>query len=129
MTKYLTKQEVYLLHKAIMKKHGDEEQAGIRDKAVFESALERPKAHYFGEEQYPDIFDKAAVFLDSLTNNHPFHNGNKRTAYAATKAFLKLNGYHLRMPTEEGIDFMVGVAQKKYEVPKEIASILRQYCI
>jgi death-on-curing protein len=63
MTRYLTGQEVYLLHKAIMKKHGDEEQAGIRDRGIFESALERSKAHYFGEEQYPDIFDKAAFYF------------------------------------------------------------------
>lgn len=129
MTRYVTKQEVYVLHKIIMKKHGDEEQAGIRDQGIFESALERPKANYFGEEQYPDLFDKAAVLLDSLTNNHPFHNGNKRTAYATTKAFLKLNGYHLRMTTEEGIAFMVGVAQKTHEVPKQIASILKEHSV
>jgi death-on-curing protein len=66
--------------------------------------------------------------IEDVSFGNVIHNGNKRTAYAATKAFLKLNGDHLRMPTEEGIDFMVGVAQKKYEVPKEIASILKQYC-
>jgi death-on-curing protein len=128
-TNYLTEKEVEVLHLAIMKKHNDLEQAGIRDHGLFQSAVLRPQTGFGETDIFPTHFQKAAALLDGLVNNHPFHNGNKRTAWVATKAFLKLNGFHLKMTTEEGIDLMVNVATKKYPFPDGLANELEKYSL
>lgn len=84
MIKYLTKEEVIAGHYFIMKKMGDIKQAGVKDHSLLESAIHRPQHSVFGEDAYPTIIEKAAAMMDSLAKNHSFHNGNKRTAYAAT---------------------------------------------
>jgi death-on-curing protein len=126
-TNYLTEKEVEVVHLAIMKKHDDLDQAGIRDRGLFQSAVLRAQTGFGDKDVFPNLFQKAAALLDGLVNNHPFHNGNKRTAWVATKAFLKLNGYHLKMTTEEGIDLMLNVATKKYSFPDGLANELEKY--
>lgn len=108
---FLTKEEVVSAHYFMMKRMNDVEQAGVKDHGLLESAVHRPQQSIFGEDAYPDLFDKAAAMLESLVKNHCFHNGNKRTAYLATKSFLMLNGYHLRMDRAYAVEFIVGVAQ------------------
>lgn len=124
---YLTEKEIEVLHLAIMKKHNDLDQAGIRDEGLFQSAMYRPQTEFGSTDLLPTMFEKAAALLDGLVNNHSFHNGNKRTAWVATKAFLKLNGYHLKMTTQEGVDFMVNVATNKYSFPEGLANELEKY--
>ncbi len=64
-----------------------------RNKQLLESALGRPFQSVFGQEAYPGIVEKAAALFHSLISNHPFYNGNKRTAVLAMDAFLMGNGY------------------------------------
>lgn len=116
--------EVIEIHKAIIKRAGTK--AGVRDFSLLHSAVERPRATYGGQDLYPTIFLKAAAFLQSLSMNHPFTDGNKRTAWLSTKRFLRVNGYHLKAGRYEAADFMVRVDNSRLELGK-ISSWLRRH--
>jgi death-on-curing protein len=74
--------------------HKDPVSAGeYRNRQLLESALGRPFQSAGGQEAYPTIVEKAAALFHSLISNHPFHNGNKRTAVLSMDAFLMGNGY------------------------------------
>ena|SRR3990167_3104529 len=103
--------EVVEIHKAIIKRAGTK--AGIRDFSLLHSAVERPKATFQGQDLYPTIFFKAAALLQSLCMNHPFTDGNKRTAWMTTKRFLHVNKYHLKSTRKEAADFMIWVDNQK----------------
>ncbi|MNI74852.1 hypothetical protein D3C73_1309630 [compost metagenome] len=64
--------------------------------------------------------------MESLVKNHCFRNGNKRTAYLATKSFLLLNGYHLRMERKPAVEFIVDIAKGLYTL-EETASTLKEH--
>jgi death-on-curing protein len=82
--------------------------AGIRDSGMFESAMQRaPNLAAYGE---PDFADLAAAYGVGLAKNHPFLDGNKRTAFVATELFLVLNGYHLNASDVECVMTMLDVA-------------------
>ncbi len=66
---------------------------GCRDINLHESAVARPFQSAFGEDAYPTIVNKAVALFHSLNSNHPFHDGNKRTAIIALDDFLAANGY------------------------------------
>lgn len=100
---------------------------GVRDFTLLHSAVERPKATFDGFDLYPTLWAKAASLLHSLCLNHAFTDGNKRTAWGATKRFLWLNGYHLKAQIKEGADFMVYVDNGKPSL-QEIASWLQTHC-
>jgi death-on-curing protein len=89
MTEYLSLQQVIDIHNVMIKRFGG--LAGIRDKNLLLSALEAPKASFGGAELYPSIFEKAATYLYHIIRNHPFNDGNKRTAYFVTLLFLEAN--------------------------------------
>ncbi len=82
----------------------------------------------FGEDAYPNLFDKAAALLESLVKNHCFHNGNKRTAYLVVKSFLMINGYHLRMERVFVVEFIVDIATGNTSL-EQIIDILRKYSV
>lgn len=116
--------EVYEIHEAIIKRAGTK--AAVRDFTLLHSAVERPKATFQGQDLYPTIFLKAGALLQSLCLNHPFTDGNKRTAWLSTKRFLKVNGYHLKVNRMEAADFMVNVDNQKPSL-KKISSWLKKY--
>ncbi|HLA45582.1 MAG TPA: type II toxin-antitoxin system death-on-curing family toxin, partial [Aggregatilineales bacterium] len=70
----------------------------------------------FGSDAYPSIFEKAAALLDSLSRNHPFVDGNKRTATAALILFLDENGYRVTWKPEEALEFILAVAQGQRDI-------------
>lgn len=109
--RYVEIDEAYLIHKAIIERAGSK--ASVRDFALLHSAIERPKATYVGQDLYPTAFLKAAALLQSLCRNHPFTDGNKRTAWISTKRFLAINDYHLRAKRKEAVEFMVYVDNSK----------------
>ncbi len=81
---------------------------GIRDIGMLESALARPlQKEAYGE---PDIFDLAAAYLFGIARNHPFVDGNKRTALAAADLFLFFNGWSLEADDADLIQFVLMVA-------------------
>ena len=80
-----TVEEVITVHDAQIHEFGGS--MGLRDMGALESAILRPQMGY-----YEDLIEEAAAMLESLAMNHPFVDGNKRTAFAATEIFLRLNG-------------------------------------
>jgi len=64
----------------------------------------------FGEELYPDVFSKAAILYYLLIKNHPFLDGNKRTAFLALMRFLNINGYTLNATNDALYQFTIDVA-------------------
>ncbi|MHA6482137.1 type II toxin-antitoxin system death-on-curing family toxin [Paenibacillus sp. strain BS8-2] len=128
MTTFLTKEEVISAHYFLMKKMNDADQAGVKDHGLLESAVHRPQQSVFGEDAYPNLFDKAAALLDSLVKNHCFHNGNKRTAYLVTKSFLMLNGKYLSMERKYAVEFIVDIAKGIHSLGTT-ASILNEHSV
>jgi len=83
--------------------------AGIRDIGLLESALDRPR-NRLAYESKTNLIELAATLCVGITKNHPFIDGNKRTALLATRAFLFLNGYALEPGEEDEVVTMVAVA-------------------
>lgn len=98
--RYLTTRALLRIHFRMVKRFGGSQ--GVRDLGLVESALARPKAGFGDFEAYPDIFTKTAVLIHSLLKNHPFVDGNKRTATIAAITFLKHNGFKLKV-TQKGL--------------------------
>jgi len=83
---------------------------GVRDKNALESALYAPLATFDKQELYPEFIKKVAVLLFGIANNHPFIDGNKRTAFVVALTVLAANGYALKFTQEEVVTFMLNVA-------------------
>lgn len=99
MTLYLTAQQILFIHARLIDATGGEH--GVRDLGLLESAVARPQATFEGEDLYPDLFAKAAALMESLAQNHPFMDGNKRTAITCASLFLLQNGRRLETTNEE----------------------------
>jgi death on curing protein len=84
---------------------------GCRDLHLLESAVSRPFQTAFGQDIYPSILEKSVALFHSLVANHPFHDGNKRTAVLGLYIFLLANGYYFALPNADA-----------YEVAKTVAS-------
>jgi death on curing protein len=74
---------------------------GCRDFNLLESAVSRPFHTIVGKDAYPTILEKGVALFHSLISNHPFHDGNKRTAVTTFNAFLLANGYYFFLPNDE----------------------------
>ncbi|MBP9870139.1 MAG: type II toxin-antitoxin system death-on-curing family toxin [Nitrosomonas sp.] len=85
---YLTVPDVLAIHSILIQRYSGTH--GIRDSGALESALFRIQSGY-----YVDIVAEAAALMESLAINHPFVDGNKRVAFAATDIFLRINGYRI----------------------------------
>ncbi len=96
---FLTPEQVLFIHSRLVNEMGGSH--GVRDLGLLESALARPRATFNKKELYPDLFSKAAALMDSLINNHPFLDGNKRTGVTAAGLFLRINGYKLTASSQE----------------------------
>jgi death on curing protein len=112
MTDYLTLADVLAMHHVLIERYGGSH--GLRDAGALEAALYRPQTGY-----YQDVIQEAAALWESLNQNHPFIDGNKRVAFAATHTFLKINGLRLIATTAETEAFIEGLfAQKAFEYAK-----------
>ena len=120
--KYLSPQQILFIHDQAVKRTGGP--LGIRDVGILESAVYRPQTTFDGKDLYKTVFDKAASLLQSLIKNHPFIDGNKRTAFITTYNFLALNGVKIAAGNKEIVVFMVQVANKNLSVD-EISSWLK----
>lgn len=83
----------------------------LADFGLLESAVLRPQQSVFGQDAYPDIHSKAAALMHSLVRNHPFIDGNKRTAVVAVLVFYGLNGVWLDAAQDEVVALAVDVAE------------------
>ena len=120
--RYLTPEQVLFIHARLIAETGGEH--GVRDLGLLQSAVSRPQAVFDGNELYSDIYQKAAALLESLINNHPFVDGNKRTGITATAMFLHINDYFLTASNQEVESFVLSVASGKQSV-QTIAEWLR----
>ena len=109
--KYLTAWQVLFIHSRLIDETGGSH--GIRDVGLLQSAVSRPKATFGGNDLYPDMFHKAAAFMESLIKNHPFIDGNKRTAITSVGIFLQRNGYLLETAQRELERFTLSAATGK----------------
>jgi death-on-curing protein len=105
MTDFLTLTEVLTIHADQIERYGGS--PGVRDPGLLEAALYRPQTGY-----YADLVEEAAALWESLAQNHPFIDGKKRTAFAATYTFLVINGAHLRADAAETYVFISGLYRK-----------------
>ncbi len=104
-----SRDEVLLLHADQITTFGGT--AGVRDQGLLDSALAQPRATFGGELLHPTLADQAAAYLYHLSRNHPFIDGNKRTAFAVMDSFLTTNGYRLSLSNGEAYDLVMQVAQ------------------
>lgn len=123
---YITLEQTIELHDALVEQFGGLK--GIRDNHLLESALATPMTTLFQKEMYPTVFDKAACYLFFIVKNHPFLDGNKRTATACCLLFLESNGVELLYEEEKMIEFVVSVAEGKLD-KDEISQYLRSFCL
>ena len=86
---HLDTEAVLAIHAEVLAAHGGG--AGIRDKALLESAVAAPRASYAGEPLITNVIELGAAYLFYLCRNHPFVDGNKRTALAACLVCLQIN--------------------------------------
>lgn len=124
MTKYPSLDEIVALHFKITEQTGGSQ--GVRDWDLLSSALGRPQATFGGEDLYPDFFLKAAALIQSLSSNHPFVDGNKRTALATLEYFLYLNVFELKATQREKVDFTLWAENEKPKL-EEIASWIKKH--
>ena len=106
--RYLTAEQVLFIHARLIAETGGEH--GVRDLGLLQSAVSRPQASFEGQDLYPDLYHKAAALLESLVNNHPFVDGNKRTGFTSAAMFLKINGFSLIASNQEVESFVLSIA-------------------
>ncbi|GIW01234.1 type II toxin-antitoxin system death-on-curing family toxin [Roseiflexus sp.] len=106
--RYLTLHEILEIYLRVMQQSGG--LAGIRDLGALESAVAQPRMTFGGAELYPTVVEKVVSLGFSLIQNHPFVDGNKRTAHAAMETFLVLNRYEIRATVDEQESVILQVA-------------------
>jgi len=102
MTDYLTMADILAIHTDQLERYGGS--AGVRDPGLLEAALYRPQTGY-----YADLIEEAAALWESLSQNHPFIDGNKRSAFAATYTFLAINGARITADADDVYAFIAGL--------------------
>ena len=113
--RHLTVSAVKAIHREVLAAHGGAR--GIRDEALLESAVAAPQATMMGEPLISDPVEIAAAYLFYLCRNHPFFDGNKRTALAACLVFLEKNDLlpNTKLPLNEWERFVLDVAASKID--------------
>lgn len=121
---FLTLEQILQLHALVLSHDGGSN--GVRDVGRLDAAVCVQTQVVFGEELYSDIFSKAAAVIRSVVADHPFVDGNKRTAILAGLTLLELNNYHFDAISGELEDFAVRIATDHLSIA-EIADWLRAH--
>jgi death-on-curing protein len=111
--KHLTVEAVKAIHAEVLAAHGGA--GGTRDETLLESAVAAPQASMMGQTLISDPIEIAAAYLFYICRNHPFLDGNKRTALAACLVFLEENGLlsHTKLPIDDWEQLVLDVASSK----------------
>jgi death on curing protein len=120
MSDFLTLAEVLALHADLIERYGGTH--GIRDQGLLEAALYRPQTGY-----YADLVEEAAALWESLSQNHPFVDGNKRTAFAAAYTFLAINGVRVAADSDVAIAFLTDLYETNQLNFERLAAWLRRH--
>jgi len=115
---------VRAIHERQLAEHGGG--AGVRDQALLESAINRPRQLYAYRDEVTDLIDLAASYAFGISRNHPFIDGNKRTAAVVCELFLRVNGYRLLADNAALYPIFVRLASGDLE-EAELASWLRDH--
>ncbi|MES9863138.1 MAG: type II toxin-antitoxin system death-on-curing family toxin [Candidatus Thiodiazotropha sp. LLP2] len=116
---------VIAVHQSLLAEHGGA--SGIRDEALLDSALNRPRQR-FEYSDAPSIFDLTASYCHGLANNHPFIDGNKRIALTIAALFLELNGYSLIASEPSAVVIIEELAAGN--LPEDdLSTWFREYCV
>ena len=121
---FLTLDQIVQLHVLVVGETGGS--TGIRDLGRLESVVGAQNQYVFGKETYTDPMQKAAVLIRGIIGDHPFVDGNKRTALLTALTFLKINGVNLTIPQGDLENFAVQVAIDKLNV-SSIANWLEKH--
>jgi len=127
--KHLTVDAVKAIHREVLAAHGGA--AGIRDETLLESAVAAPQASMMGQPLISDPLEIAAAYLFYISRNHPFLDGNKRTALAACLVFLEENGFlpNKKLPINDWEKFVLDVASSKItrdETTRRLRKLLKK---
>ncbi|HUD07212.1 MAG TPA: type II toxin-antitoxin system death-on-curing family toxin [Candidatus Saccharimonadales bacterium] len=120
--KYLSLEEILRLHFQVIEDFGGSH--GIRDEGRLESVAKAPPQSVFGKDQYPTIYGKAAVYLRNIIGDHPFTDGNKRTALTVCAILLRRHGHIINASPKDLEDFTVTVATDHLSI-EEISAWLK----
>lgn len=119
MTEYVTTADALFFHQQLIQRYGGA--SGVRDLGALESALHRPQTGY-----YDTLVDEAAALLESLVQNHPFVDGNKRVAFAVVDVFLRINGYIISADSKSIYDHIIGFLESQSFNMEHLVPWLRQ---
>lgn len=119
MTDYLTVVDVLAIHEDQIERYGGSHD--LRDAGLLEAALYRPQTGY-----YEDLISEAAALWESLSQNHPFIDGNKRTSFACTYTFLHINGILISSPPNKTYEFIISLYEDSNFAFDELKDWLRK---
>ena len=122
--RFLTVQEVLDIQQAVVSEHGGS--FGLRDPSMLDSAVHTPQATFGSEWLYPSLFDMAAAYLIHLALNHPFVDGNKRTAWVSMRIFLRLNGFRLKPRRKDAVQLVVHIAEGQMRDWRQVSEWIAQ---
>ena len=123
---FLTLDEVLGIHADQIRRYGG--RPGLRDLGLLQSALAMPETTFGGEFLHGTVFEMAAAYLFHLARNHPFVDGNKRTALMSAMVFLGLNGQRLDAESGALYELAEGVAAGSVD-KAEVSVFLRRNCV
>jgi len=123
---FLTLADVLHIHEDRIRKYGGS--TGVRDAGLLESAMGNAAATFGGEYLNPSIFDMAAAYLYGICRNHPFIDGNKRTALACALAFLGLNDRKIESTEDDLHDLVIGVAEGRV-TKEDVAAFFERHAV
>jgi death on curing protein len=120
---FLSPEQILFLHARLIQETGGSH--GVRELGLLLSAAARPQSTFDGQDLYPDLCTKAGALFQLLSGNHPFIDGNKRTAISAAGIFLQLNGARLVTSQEELESFTTRAAQGQESFEDIVACFVR----
>jgi len=106
VTEYVSTVDALFFHQQLIERYGGA--SGLRDAGALESALHRPQTGY-----YDTLVHEAAALLESLVQNHPFVDGNKRVAFAVVDVFLRINGYAINTTSTTIYDHLISLLEEQ----------------
>jgi death-on-curing protein len=122
MSEFLTKADILAIHQEQIERFGGT--SGLRDEGALEAAIFRPQSGY-----YNDLIEEAAALWESLSQNHAFVDGNKRTAFGALDTFLTINNAQLTASPEQVIAFLVNLYETHAFRFEHLVPWLRDYVV
>ncbi|PJF43912.1 MAG: hypothetical protein CUN55_06695 [Phototrophicales bacterium] len=114
-TRYVTVDELVYINLLLTQSSGIhtivEGKRAVRDMDLLEAAVGRPRQSVFGEDAYPTLRLKASALLHSIARNHPFADGNKRTATVGAIFMLQTNGQNVAWQQEQALSYILNLAE------------------